>query len=363
MDNFKPKNLFLIQVLRGIASLLVVLLHATTNLEYNTGKDFLFGFFGFGGSGVDMFFVLSGFIITYTSRQAVTERLNFIPFLRRRFVRIYPVYWIIISFFLFVQVMFPSFYGKAFSFDILNLLSTYLLLPGHVMVNGVSWTLSTELFFYVLFSLAFFVSKKQLLFAGMFLYTLIIISAYEAGYTSDEQHPWISLLLFPMNIEFFLGIIAAAIAEKVPLRYNKLLIIIGTFLFLLFGVLQINNVILFKNEFNRVIYFGLPSFLIITGVANLEIGQLIKRVNKLLLSLGDASYSLYLLHLPVMAASTKLIAKAGINNIYVIHVALFLVVIIVCYASIIFYKLIEMPLIRKLNYWLGPRTSRIDKYA
>jgi peptidoglycan/LPS O-acetylase OafA/YrhL len=342
------KSLQLIQVLRGIASLLVVLLHTTGNYEDNLGREFLGGFFGFGGSGVDIFFVLSGFIITYTSSRHLSDSSKFFPFVRRRFVRIYPVYWIIISGFLLMQIILPSFYKTHYDFTASNLLSTYLLLPGHAMVNGVSWTLTNELFFYILFSIAFFVPNKKLLLGLMGVYALSICVVYAAGYDSGAHNSWLNMFLFPMNIEFFLGIVSALVLEKLSMRYCKAMIITGSLLFLTAALLVLNQCILFDNPFNRVLYFGIPSFLIVTGVARLESVKNMK-VHGFLLSLGDASYSLYLLHLPVIAAGTKILSQTGIKNDMLLHCIMLFVVLLICFGSVLFFKHIEKPLINKLN--------------
>jgi len=160
----RNEHINLIQVLRGFASLLVVLYHLTANTQQILQKEFCFNFFSFGWSGVDIFFVLSGFIITYTSRKGIGQRDRLISFLRRRAIRIFPTFWIITGLFLLFQVILPSFYKTHYSFDLANLLSTFFLLPGHTMVNGVSWTLSYEIFFYFLFSFAFIIPKKEISF-------------------------------------------------------------------------------------------------------------------------------------------------------------------------------------------------------
>jgi len=114
------KNLQLIQVLRGVASLLVVLLHATINLNENGKTVFLLNFFSFGGAGVDIFFVISGFIITYTSFKGAASIKNFLPFISRRVIRIFPTYWIIITGFLLLQILLPSFYRTHYTFNFQN---------------------------------------------------------------------------------------------------------------------------------------------------------------------------------------------------------------------------------------------------
>ncbi len=342
------KNLQLIQLLRGIAALLVVFYHATSNAKEIFNKTFFFNFFLFGGAGVDIFFVLSGFIITYTSLKYIGHFNNLPSFLRRRFVRIYPAYWIIITLLLIAQLLLPSFYKTHYNFTFNNLISTYLLFPGHTMINGVSWTLTYELFFYLLFSLAFIISQKKyaLLAALTYGFVLILLPVFNYNYTN--QNLWANLVTFPMNTEFILGILAALIITGLPHKLNMLFIVGGTIIFLLNGVIIDTGFILVNNSFNRVILFGIPSFFIITGLVNYELNKIVS-VPKLLMKLGEASYSLYLLHLPLLIAAFKMINKLNIKSNFLIHCLSILIVCVICYTSILFYKFVEKPIITKLN--------------
>lgn len=342
------KNLQLIQMLRGIASILVVLLHCSRNYIETFQQNFLEGFFLFGGAGVDIFFVLSGFIITYTNFKFIGKSEHFVPFARRRAVRIYPTYWIIISLFLLLQVILPSFYRSHFSFDIKNIITTYLLLPDHIMVNGVSWTLTYEIYFYFLFALSFFIPWKKLSFYLAMLYAGIIISLYTVGYNFESSNTWLNLATYPMNVEFFMGVLAAVLVPKISAKAAIPLLFSGSILFLISAILFDLNYHLLPNAFDRVILFGIPSFLIITGIVKYELANKIK-VPGIFLLLGEASYSLYLVHLPVVVAAFKILSGLNVNNNLFIHGIIILMVCIVCYASILFYKFVEKPIIAGLN--------------
>jgi peptidoglycan/LPS O-acetylase OafA/YrhL len=347
MKNQKT-NLELVQMLRGIASMFVVMFHATMNSVQILNLDFCFNFFLFGWAGVDVFFVLSGFIITYTTSRHITHTDQFLPFIRRRFVRIFPVYWIVIGLFLIVQLLLPSFYKTGYPFDILTLLSTFLLLPGHVVVNGVSWTMSYELFFYLLFSLAFIISNNKLAFALLALYAMLLVVLPFIIDTGGNVNEGIKLVTAPINIEFFMGVLVAVMVHKIPAKISLLLIISGTLLFLLSAILYNNGYAVAPGEFNRVVLFGLPSFLIIMGIVKYE--ALIKvRIHNVLLWLGEASYSLYLLHLPLLVAGIRMIKRLDINDPIMKQVLVIELVAIICCSSVLFYKWVEKPLITRLN--------------
>jgi peptidoglycan/LPS O-acetylase OafA/YrhL len=341
------QSLDLVQLLRGIASLLVVLMHTTLNAKEKMDLPFLGEFFAFGGAGVDIFFVLSGFIITYTSQKALASPSNFFSFLKRRFVRIFPTYWIIITLFLLLQLALPSFYPSLYPFNASNLANTYLLIPDHIMVNGVSWTLSYELFFYFLFSLAFLIRQKLLLWVLSIAYVITLIVLPLTGLNAGHVNPWVGLAVFPMNLEFFMGILAAQVIPRLNARFSIPFMLLGTVTFITSAIYS-NSGYSLQNPFNRVILYGIPSFFIITGIVRYELNKSIK-VHNLFVSLGEASYSLYLIHLPVVVAGIKIISKLNLQSGIAKYTLLIILVAAICAGSILFFKWIEKPVIDRLN--------------
>lgn len=343
------KNLNLIQLLRGVASMLVVLMHATININENYSQPLFGNIFTFGGAGVDIFFVLSGFIITYSTKKSLVLTSNFTRFLKRRFVRIFPTYWIVITSLLIIQFVLPSFFTTHYSFDLTNLLSTYFLLPQHQMVNGVSWTLTYELFFYFLFSIAFLVKKNETRIGLVAVYVGILLLFPIIYPDAEKSTIWINLIAFPMNMEFFMGILAAVCIPKLNARIAVPFIVSGVFLFVLAAAFSNAGNTILPNTYNRVILFGIPSFFIITGLVKYETTKVVK-MHSVLISLGEASYSLYLIHLPVIIGAIKLFGKLSLHTSnLVVHIFMIGVLTLVSIGSILFFKWIERPLIKKLN--------------
>ena len=355
-DNLIPKsNLKLIQLLRGIASLLVVLMHATGNIA---GGHYLGGFFNFGGAGVDIFFVLSGFIITYTSNIFSAKKSVFSLFLKRRFVRIFPVYWIICTVFLAIHIALPSFYRTHYDFTVSNLFNTYFLLPGHQMINGVSWSLSYEIFFYILFSMAFLIRQKTVIVLFLISYVSLILMFSLFNHNLEGAYKWVSFFFYPMITEFFMGILAALVIPKLPVSFALPFLIIGSCTFIGFGIYSniwgvsvpghFGNVVPVFGHFGRVVLFGIPSFFIIVGMVKYELSRLINLHNIFIL-MGQASYSLYLIHLPILAAGLKIITMVFKNNMPLIYVSLTILIFGICFISLYFFRFVEKPLIDQLN--------------
>jgi peptidoglycan/LPS O-acetylase OafA/YrhL len=144
------KTLKSIQYLRAIAALLVVYCHAIDcQIQFGTSTQQKFYYLeNFGAIGVDIFFIISGFIISYITATA-SKQLTIKEFLKRRFIRIVPIYYLVTAI-LFIIFLFNSAYHVEYS----SVLKSLTILP--VFDSGISfwypilfigWTLSFEWFF------------------------------------------------------------------------------------------------------------------------------------------------------------------------------------------------------------------------
>ena len=149
----------ILQIFRGTAALMVVLHHTIGSLKYYHKIDypFLDVVAYLGKFGVDFFFVLSGFIITYSAYYKYNEPNSFRNYIKNRLIRIYVPYLPIGVFMLFLYFFLPGISNN--SRDISTLTSLTLIPYGNPALS-VAWTLSFELIFYLLFSISF-ISKKS----------------------------------------------------------------------------------------------------------------------------------------------------------------------------------------------------------
>ena len=110
-------------------------------------------------SGVDLFFVISGFIMVYSSEDLFGARGAWRTFLTRRLVRIVPLYWLTTA------ITIPL---MSLTVDWQSLLGSYFFIPYRapsnaiVPLHGVGWTLNLEMFFYVIFAAAISSLKRSL---------------------------------------------------------------------------------------------------------------------------------------------------------------------------------------------------------
>jgi peptidoglycan/LPS O-acetylase OafA/YrhL len=154
----KSQYLDVLQIFRGIAAVMVVIHHSTGSLKYYHHLDnpFLVFIGLLGKYGVDFFFVLSGFIISYSSYFKIKQPGAFKNYVINRVLRIYIPYLPIGIFMLLLYTYIPSFSSVDRS---ISTITSLTLFPDGNPALSVAWTLTFEIIFYILFSIMFF-SKK-----------------------------------------------------------------------------------------------------------------------------------------------------------------------------------------------------------
>lgn len=293
MVNSKLNNL---QALRAFAALNVVFFHILgTSTSYGFSVNHLKIFEGWGFNGVDIFFVLSGFIMVYIQRDGT---INPIRFFIDRLTRIAPLYWFLTAAVLILTYIAPSIFRSDISDIQIHSTASFLFMSqtflgkSPVLYDG--WTLEYEMLFYLCISVGLCFKKIIL----TYLFTMLCISFLVAINAIE-----------PVAFEFLLGMFAGTIYlnEKNDKRLQLFFLFIGVAWFS-------STLILFKIDgaifSHRVIMYGLPSFLIIYGL--LGVSQIKEGV---LTKLGDASYSIYLFQVFSIPAFYKFISfSQGINN-------------------------------------------------
>lgn len=303
------ERLYSIQALRGVAAFLVLIFHLNAIL-YSGAKitNQMGAFWANGFAGVDMFFVISGFIMVYVTRNIVPGFKNSIRFLFSRIARIYPLWWFFASLMI---IYFSVTYGQASAPDKVtganiapHIIKSLLLLPQrHDPVFGVGWTLIHEMLFYSLFALCLLISQRYLPIILMAWAVLIVVIGFISNGQPLHAQNFQQLLTSPLNIEFVFGAFAAlafhSFKEKSGFQLlPRTLFWLGIVLFILALMIPVPGK---KNMFNwaRVIMFGLPCTLIVFSVACVEQKGKLK-VSTPLIELGNWSYSLYLSHMLVL---------------------------------------------------------------
>ena len=279
------RTLWTIQYLRGIAALMVVWHHSRGQLERYAG---LLPQHGFGASGVDLFFVISGFIMVLTTHgKSVTPG----QFLHRRIVRVVPLYWLLTLLVVVMAHLVPGLF-KTTHTHWWHVLQSLLFIPhaspAHpgkawpLLVPG--WTLNYEMFFYLVFGMSLWLSTRwRLAVVVGTLFALVAFGWWAGPFESVGLQFYTRYLL----LEFAIGMLIAhwwlGRGSAWPLWAAWLMLLVGALLLALREQAPMR-------EFNQV----LGASLVVLGAL---CPQLLSCKNRFWQSLGDASYSIYLTHL------------------------------------------------------------------
>lgn len=325
--------LYSVQFLRGFAALLVIMTHIA-NKEVQNGLSTRY-WFNMGGTGVDLFFIISGFIMCYTTHD---KKISCLRFLKLRIWRVIPLYWLLTTIALILYLMpFKVFYDKV----TIRVLDSYLLLPiGNKYLVGTGWTLSYEFYFYFIFALFLLFSFKSYARYIYILFTICILTflGWMNIYTS-------SLGVFLCNywlIEFALGIIAFILFKhiKIPALFCFVLILCG----LPILVYQNFNDFMLNNPY-RVFCIGFSMFLIFNGFLHME--NLFQQPRNFLFiffeRLGNSSYSLYLSH-PFMLVIASFVCMR-LHLTFSIVFVFFLLLTSILFGFFVYY-FIEKPMLK-----------------
>jgi len=339
------EQVYSLQVLRGIAAILVVLYHLEKFSKVVFYESFFNSIFSFGYSGVDIFFVLSGFIIFFVNKNAFGNKGKVITYLVKRFTRIYPIYWIVCFFVIPAFFIFPK-YGQGYETQISSVVASWFLIPqAHDPIISVAWTLIHEVKFYVLFSTVFVFGLKGSLKILIPVLTISLVDLLSRLNGAVIFHnPLLANLFSFYNIEFFLGCLAAYLIDKVKLENCKLLLFTSVAIFL-FNAFIYENFLFSLKDAGRIIFYGLPSFGIVFSLAKMELQSSVN-FGKLMIILGDSSYSIYLIHQITIAVVLRSTQLLGIiynipSFIYLLLLGLFTI-----FLGIFIHNFIEKPAIQ-----------------
>lgn len=336
-----------VQALRGLAALSVMLFHFRWNInavQPNMGDKLL----GWGAVGVDLFFLISGFVITLSILRIEKSLAGTVSFLKKRALRILPAYyfWLLITFLLCGAMSIFHYVEKTE-----NLISAILftpIYPDHAPFfvddsgnYGIRWTLNYEVYFYLVVGLAISFSRRWLVAGTYFLLTLIVLPKLLTGTFTLDPYAYktgsalIGLIVNPMIFLFITGaIIGLALPCLQRLPYQPMIFLACVSFFLC------------------AYYFGKGKFI---GHGLMSSGWLLtllllfvvlseqfwsKYIPVALMRLGDISYSLYLIHTILNFGMADRLQRLGLQPGWVMFVVF--IAISVCLA-VISWRFIELP--------------------
>lgn len=335
-----------IQYLRAVAALMVVFHHSLKQIDDYSDNLIITNI---GAAGVDIFFIISGFVIWLVTCKKDDSIINF---LLKRVVRVVPIYWAVTMLIVVVCVSYPSVF-KTTIVGFWPVVKSLFFIPHYslafpesifpILVPG--WTLNYEMFFYFVFS-ASFLFKRKLIFLGAIFVSLVLL-----GFVVKSESAVFLTYTNSLLLEFLAGVLIGKCYTEGWLSRVSVLnassLIFLSVLFFAISMFFFND-----GESDRVIKWGGPSLLLIIGVISLEIHNKI-HVKKLFIFVGDASYSIYLLHILALGLLRFLWVKVVDVGDSTFEAYFFVVVCVVfsTFIGCVVHKLIEDPLtkcIRKL---------------
>ncbi len=359
-----------IQILRAVAALAVVFYHdgiETTNICTNNGTPCVYDFW-VGAFGVPLFFIISGFIMVMTSWNSFGQKGAPLDFIKRRIIRIVPLYWLVTSLAVIGVVISPSMLNVPV-LDPLYIAASYVFWPV-ARVNGLirpianlGWTLNLEMMFYAVFTAALFFSRTRGLFlaigflAGMSVLQMLGLFGKLGIMSSIPLNFWADQII----LNFIMGMMIAVVYRR-GIRLNS----IETGLFIaiaVVGVMLVGNFSGYLNQLpedhviNRVAAMIPMLCLVIAATIGpqLDASNIIWRAG---LFVGDASYSLYLIHPFILRPLGKIWAKT-----IGIHVPEWSFTIIGIFAALgagtLLYALVE----KQLTHYFARHRKKISSHS
>ena len=272
-----------IQILRGIAALLVVLYHIRA--QEVLGMDgnglgempFLNGFVNNGFAGVDLFFVISGFIMVVVTEGDRPGLRTAADFLFARITRIYPIWWFFAGLLTIYLVGFNGNMGVGerwqsfLQSDAVTpyLIKSFLLLPqSDDPILGVGWTLVHEVYFYLVFTLIL-LAKRSWLPLFLLAWGLLVIGGWSLGLSGPRPVDVPALVFFPMTMEFIMGaatglLVCSGLAWRAGTITLLAVLALGASLCIQ-GLITVHTL-----QWGRVMMYGFPCAALIYGVVTLE---------------------------------------------------------------------------------------------
>ncbi|MDB5408461.1 MAG: acyltransferase [Rhodospirillales bacterium] len=322
-----------IELARGVAAILVVAFHAAGAISSPRfgGTIDIGRYFAFARNGVDIFFVLSGFIISYAHAADIGRPARLRRYLGRRFVRIFPPYWAVCALIIPIYLLVPSLGdGDVRSFPFILQSVLLVPMPYHASLIGVAWSLSYELLFYAIFAVAIW---SRVL--GTVVFALWLAGIIVCAWLQPSEFA-LSFVFDLRNLEFFFGIAVAAIARRSAV--DARIWVTGVALFAVLGALEAYAPPV------HFLWYGFAGALIVLGLAGRD-RMAPAGVGRVALLFGAASYAIYLVHYFAISAVARIVLPLapGIIGGVMLPVVLLILISSGVAAGLVFHVFVERP--------------------
>ncbi len=343
-----PARLIGVQSLRGLGVLLIILVHLHhAEGKYTQGPQWLGAWHAIGISGVDLFFVVSGFVLTYLGLGHFGSRAYVRSYAYARVSRVYPMYMLLTALLVPAYLVMPTMFNASEGHQVSVLRSLFLIPDVRLPLIPVAWTLHHELYFYAVFGLTLLLPERRLGAAMLaWLGVSVLLIWWGLQVPRPTQGAFERVLVNPINLEFIFGVAAAW--ALVRTRWGGGMACVWASAAWLVGAcgLWLASTGRYElSDFWRVWVYGVPAGLFIYGISRVELdrGRVFWRG---IAWIGDSAYSIYLSHLMVLVVCGKVWSWLGIGGALAHAVYLAGSVAIALGVGLALYHWLELPLLR-----------------
>ena len=348
MEETRTNQISSLQFLRAFACLSVLFTHVLQTLKINPFGEYFIS----GGYGVDLFFILSGFLIYLTTK----NNDCWSSFAIKRIFRIFPLYWFCVILFFTWEII-----NDNKEFTLLYYIQNFLMLPWtgilttRSLVVGVAWSTVYEMYFYFTFVLLLLLKlqKKYIIILLIAFYIIFKTIKYFNLFYLNESEVFLffySVVGFSHIVPFILGILIAMIFQNDSLQKWIKTIRYSKFIFVVFHVFYFFILTQKYNAFTSY-FISILIFFLWLNVDSILIINYKSFLSKIFIKLGDISFSIYLLHTLII---NIIVNYFFVNNLVLVTLLTYTVSIGL---SLITYKFIEEPCINLAKKIVNKRIS------
>ena len=355
--------------MRGIAALLVVLTHERYFLHGTPSESLAEALLRPGAMGVDLFFLVSGFIMVYTTTDSDGSPRYTATFLIKRFSRIWPVYVVVALIGVLVEkgpnwfLVYDNIFAMAKSLLFLPIDAAKP--PYYDLPFAIGWTLNFEAYFYLVFGATMLLRRlRWIAFFGWLALTLIALPLATCGLVSlDVQanygfhNGYLNQITNPIIWDFAAGVIVGHIYRSRVTFSGGL---VATNAALLAMVVSIWGIYSGVVDFHGIAKWGAPAALGMLTLAIVSKGRVL-HVPRLLMWLGDISFSLYLVHIIVLGLMTRILTGMGLEPLTHTWWHILLTVSISLSIASFSHRILERWLSERLRSWALAKLGRVDR--
>lgn len=288
---------------------MVVVHHVEGQIVENTGNSFFFSAYGTGARGVELFFAISGFIIFYAHHPDFGKKEKILEYLFKRAARILPSTLVVATAWASITILARAIGMEAPTISISTWASSALVIPMLDQPSPVViWSLRNELVFYAIFS--FFLLGPRIGVGALLVWMVFCLATESSGSLVSATHDiFQKTVASDINVIFLFGALAYFASSKIENFRRGLsstfVPFLAAFIAAAYIDANINNV--------HPALIGLLAGMTVFSASFLELKGALSRFA---CKLGDASYSLYLTHMPVIAISFAILNRIGMPAIY-----------------------------------------------